>query len=116
MINASTVSHRKQLMDELSGIRAAQAPAPATPNDYWFMNQSAAPQPLKDSQAMFTGAQLVRPGTQVTPADISIAKADEAVLGAQLKAQTATQQVSYNHLRTIQPLADNQSSIFPLFV
>lgn len=107
MINASTVSHRKQLMDELNGIRTAQAPT--TPNDYWFMNQSAAPQTLKDSQAMFTGAQLVRPGTQVTPSDISIGKADEAVLDAQLKTQSATQQVSYNHLRTIQPLNDDQS-------
>ena len=107
MINASTLSHRKQLMDELSGIRAAQAPT--TPNDYWFMNQSASPQTLKDSQAMFTGAQLVRPGTPVAPADISIGKADEAALDAQLKTQSATQRVSYNHLRTIQPLADNQS-------
>lgn len=107
MINASTVNHRKQLMDELNGIRAKQAPT--TPNDYWFMNQPATPQELPDSQAMFTGAQLVRPGTPVAPADISIGKADEAALDAQLKAQNASQQVSYNHLRTIQPLNADQS-------
>ncbi len=107
MINASTVSHRKKLVDELNNMRAEQAVKPATvPNDYWFLNQPTAPQPLNDSQAMFTQAQVIHPGAVTAGAN----SADDPALAAQLKAQNDQQQTAYAHLRTIQPLANNTGS------
>jgi len=104
MINASTVSHRKKLVDELNTIRAEQAVKPATaPNDYWFLNQPSVPQPLNDSQAMFTQAQVIHPGAVTAGAN----SADDPALAAQLKAQNDQHQTAYAHLRTIQPLATN---------
>ena len=110
MINASTASHRKKLVDELNTIIDKQVTQPpATPNDYWFLNQPSIPQELKDSQAMFTQAQIIHPGAVVDVSGNTVSAAD-ATLDAQLKAQSDSQQGSYAHLRTIQPLANNTGS------
>lgn len=112
MINASTQTHHQKLIDELNTIRAQQAATQATaPNDYWFMNQSVAPVDLPASQAMFSAAQVVQPGTDAMPAATPLSEADEAALAAQLKAKNTSQQVSYSHLRTIQPLGNGQDTV-----
>lgn len=107
MINESTKSHHQKLIDDMNIVRTEQASAQATAtNDYWFMNQATPPANLPDSQAMFTSAPIIQPGAATsTSAQIT---ADEATLDAQLKAQSTSQQGSYAHLRTIQPLANDQ--------
>lgn len=107
MITASAQNHRQQLVDQLNGIRQAnaaapQAPAATPPNDYWFLNQPQPPANLPADQAMFAGDQVVQPGTE--PAAGAAVSADDAALAAQLKAKNSTQDVSYSHLRTLQPL------------
>lgn len=103
MINASTQTHRRQLVDELNNIRAQQAPTTAPPNDYWFMNQPTPPPNLPADKAMFGSDPVVQPGAPV--GDSSVAPtADEQAIVERSKAQHATQNQSYAHLRTIQPL------------
>ena len=102
MINASTQAHRQEILAKMGA--AGSAPvrtavpatqAPALPADYWFLNQ---PAPGGDQ------AQMVQPGGDYGGAQAQTATADEAALVAQLKAQSNSQQISYSHLRTIQPL------------
>lgn len=101
MIDRSSRDHRQHLIDELNTIRSDQAGQgqnvqPASPAaDYWFMNQSAA--------ANNVPRQVTAPGQSPATA-ISPAATDDA-LSAQLKAQNSSQDTTYSHLRTLQPLA-----------
>lgn len=104
MIDASSQTHRRELIDELNGIRAEEkAKATATPNDYWFLHQSQAPDNLPADQTVFGAAAVVHPGTTdvieaapETPAEHQLAE--------QFKEHEQTQKISYAHMRTIQPL------------
>jgi hypothetical protein len=101
MINQSSQQHRQQLMQELNDIRDGQQPAQQTSApaaDYWFMKQ--APANDMPQQVAMPGPA---PATPIAGAPAAAA-ADDAALGAQLKARSSSQQVSYSHLRTLQPL------------
>jgi hypothetical protein len=99
MINASEQAHRQQIMAQLN----SPAPqAPAVPQDYWFMQPQPASGSLPPDQAMFAGSVSQQPGTNsLVPA--AQETPDEAALAAQLKAKNSSKQVSYSHLRTLQP-------------
>lgn len=108
MINESTKSHHQKLIDEMNTVRTQQASAQTTAtNDYWFMNQATPATDLPDSQAMFTSSPIIQPGASAATTS-QPTTSDEVTLDAQLKAQSTSQQGSYSHLRTIQPLASDQ--------
>lgn len=119
MIKQSDVEHRERIMQEMSQAQAAAsqppqptaapAPAPAVttpgatvqpaattpPNNYWFLNQAPTTGP----------AQTIQPGASATVVAAQPTPEEEA-LARQLKQQNEESiQVSYGHLRTIQPLS-----------
>jgi hypothetical protein len=109
MIKQSTAQHHERVMQEISqaqaiGSQPQQPVAPAAarptstpPNDYWFLNQASASSPT----------QTVHPGT--TPAAVSAAQPtpEEVALAQQLKEQNKESiQISYGHMRTIQPISN----------
>lgn len=110
MIKQSNAEHHERIMKEISQAQAAttqpavSAPTQSatSPNDYWFLNQS----PVVGS------AQTIRPGATVPPS-VAAARtsAEEAALSQQLKEQSKeSMQISYGHLRTIQPLSHQQQT------
>ena len=107
LINDKEKNHRQAIIDELNS-NEPPAPKSAAPkqDDYWFLNQPVAPSNMPDSQAMFDGTQVVRPGSEGSggvPAQQ--ATPDEDALAAELKAKNmSTKQLYHSHLRTIQPL------------
>src|SRR5581483_11098194 len=115
MIKQSNAEHHERIMQEISQAQATAqlppTPAPArsatTPDDYWFLNQSPT-----------TGAaQTIRPGATVPPSIAAApATAEEQALSQQLKEQSKESvQISYGHLRTIQPLSQqHQTTPAPL--
>lgn len=104
MIAQSSQTHRKELIDELNGIRAEEKAKSSAPNDYWFLHQPAAPASLPVDQAVFGAAPVVHPGAN----DVVVAAAEtpaEHKLAEQFKEQGQTQKISYAHMRTLQPLS-----------
>lgn len=111
MIGASTQAHRRQLLDELNGVRQQQTKQGSAPADYWFLNQPAKQPDVPAGNAVFTNSNVVAPGSQ--PA--GPAADDEAALANQLQQNSTGMAISNAHLRTIQPLSDtpktNQPSV-----
>lgn len=124
MINKSTQNRRQQLIDELNDIKPGDASkqtagqstdknsgafpkASLVPNDYWFLHQPSTAN-IPANQSMFTDAQIVAPGpgaedNVVVPA-AGTATPDEAAIVAHSKAHNDSQQITYAHMRVIQPL------------
>ncbi|HTE57653.1 MAG TPA: PrgI family protein [Verrucomicrobiae bacterium] len=130
LMHASSQAHRQQIVDTMK--QSAQAPAPTStspggpPPDYWFLNSNAgAPQTSQPGSATFQGNPLIAPGTNDTSAPITpppmvppqpvqgkkIGVADEQALLAQLHAAAPGKPAAsvWNHLRTIKPLAEQQT-------
>lgn len=109
MINASTQAHRQQIIAQLNQ-PTSTTPTPAAgaslPADYWFLNQPTEQPKLGKDEAVFTNSQVVVPGTSDQAALVPAANptADEAALAEELKAKSGLPQISYGHMRTIQPI------------
>jgi hypothetical protein len=110
MIKQSNAEHHERIMQEISQAQATPpTPAPAqpttTPADYWFLNQGP----------VVGNTQTIRPGATVPPSVAAAkASAEEAALSEQLKEQSKESiQISYGHLRTIQPLAQQHQTTTP---
>jgi hypothetical protein len=94
MIDASAQARRQEVIDEMNGVKneQAQTPQPAAPaptNDLWFMAQATADD----------GPQPAAPAAQAETAE-------EIALAAQMRAQNNSQQASYSHMRTVQPIGN----------
>lgn len=104
MLKQSDVDHRERIKLEMS---QAQAPPPAItaqpvspPNDYWFLGQAPTTGP----------AQVVTPSEPAAAIPPSVVAAeptpDELALAERFKEQNKDSiQISYGHMRTIQPLS-----------
>lgn len=115
MIKQSNTQHHERIMQEISQAQAARttpAPTPATaqpastPADYWFLNQGPT----------IGNTQTIRPGATVPPSITAtqVTAAEEAALSQQLKEQSKESiQISYGHLRTIQPLSQQHQMAMP---
>lgn len=108
MISASTQAHRQQILQKLRTASMEQVKlASSTPNDYWFMNQpTSSNQPqIQSGYETFKKVELVAPGTNEadTPYQAADATPEEEELARKIKAQTAYQNISNSHLRTINP-------------
>jgi hypothetical protein len=115
MIKKSNAEHHERIMQEMTQAQAppptpAPVPAPAQPTtspaDYWFLNQGPT----------VGNAQTIRPGATVPPSVAAAkASAEEAALSEQLKEQSKESiQISYGHLRTIQPLSQQHQMSGPV--
>ncbi len=102
MINRSTKTHRQELIERLSNVRAGQA-ALAKP-DYWFMNSSPTTGSALPPVTVAPAPAGPRSTAQATPLPTDDDVAGEAALAAQLRAQK-TGPTPYENMRTMQPLA-----------
>lgn len=100
LITASEQAHRSQIVNRLQqdSSQDVSLPAPAAnPANNWFLNQSAPQVPSQPSQPGTISITGPMPVAQTpTPSDAAIA--------AELKAKNAAQDVTYGHMKTIQPL------------
>lgn len=102
MIQESTVTHKKRVLDSL------KSPAPVTePADYWFMNQ---PNPSTNTvQTVPTGYTTFQSSSVITPGSLdnnsAVPTADEKAFISKLEDQNITTPMYKNpHIKTIQPL------------
>jgi hypothetical protein len=110
MIQRSNQAHRQQIVSQLNDSPAK--PAPQSQPDYWFMQPQPAAGSLPPDQAMFTANPTQAPGTtSMVPS--AQASADDEQLAAELKARNSQKQVSYGHLRTLDPLKPTKPNITP---
>jgi hypothetical protein len=103
MINASSVSHRRELIHELNGIR--EQGADQANNKQWFQPPNTGSQ---DGTAIptFTSAQTILPGGQKPVISTSASvTADEQEIADNFRLRNDLQQASNSHLHTIQPLS-----------
>lgn len=102
MIHASDQTHRQQIMQQLHDAASVQMKTSSKP----IIPPAATQTNVPTSNIMFS-TQMVAPGTddQDLPVVPGMPTPAEAALGAQLKAEAQKPDVSYAHLRTIQPLA-----------
>jgi hypothetical protein len=97
MLGASEQAHRQQIVRQLqqaNNLNTAQrqSPLPASPNNYWFMNQ---PRTTNSTADYTTNGSVLQ--TAFMP--------NEQLLTQQLKSRRDESEDTYSHLRTIQPFA-----------
>ena len=110
MITRSSRDHRQQLMDTLNDVRVKDAVSPAA--DYWFMNGTAVPAAAAAIPAAVSipaPVDTAPPETPAAPLPTMEDDAGEAVLSAQLHAQSE-EPTPYENMRTVQPLASGPAA------
>lgn len=115
MIQASSAAHRQKLIDQMSAPDQPVVPQTARPSaDYWFLNQQAQPNaPATDSSnVVFANPALVQPGSDQPAIPVAATPtASEAALGERLlEEHLANQQQQNTHLRTINPVGQQQQN------
>lgn len=102
MVQASTAAHRQQILDSVKDrVNAPVGTPPATPEDYWFLNQPGNAQ-VPAGLATFQKSTVVAPGTIDTNA--TKATAEEEALIAKIESDKAKDAGYHSHLKTLQPL------------
>jgi PrgI family protein len=112
MINASSQTHRQQLVSQLNDARSDAAPAisqpaaaaQATMPDYWFMNPAG--------RSAGVGTQVVRPGGSSISQAAAPTNDDATTLASAHQAHDRAG-LSNAHLRTLQPLGSNPAPVVP---
>lgn len=107
MINASSKSRRQEVM---ANMRAPEAQKDAQAADYWFMNQTPAPQ--EPGYATFSKSNLVTPGTAPAPS-VAAPLADEAAILEKLHNKQQKGSAAYGHMRTVRPLGESNHPAHP---
>ena len=108
MITSSAVNKRQELIDQMNSPSVATPAMPnlspiavpepiAPPANLWFMD---------DEQTAMLPAPMAAPETEED-------RAAEAAIAARLKAQSTSKDLSYSHLRTIQPLGSQPATPDP---
>jgi len=113
MISESSKAHRDKLIETMNN--PAQAQTPARPNNYWFLNQPAAPANIPNNMVTFN-TQVVTPGLPTTNDDTpEPPMPDEAKLVAELDArkQEYGGPSFYGHLHQIKPLSEQAQATPP---
>jgi len=124
MIQASSKSHREQLMAQMKAPTPPPVPvqqpmqqmpspgqpqlpqAQGTPNDYWFMQQPA----TVPGQAAFVDAPVVTPGSSTLPAAVpqaAMPTAEEQAMVEKFKAENESfGRAANGHIKTLYPLSE----------
>lgn len=108
MIDKSAQDHRTKLMETLQ----KEAPQPAKPADYWFLNQPSAPANIPNNMVTFN-TQVVTPGAHTDHPGLPAATTpDEAHIVAELKEHERVSETGayYGHMHTIQPLSQQHQT------
>lgn len=109
MINRSTEAHRQEVIEKMNKAIVETPPTPINSQqpvaDYWFMNRPAQP---TAGQSMFSGPQLIQPGTAITVPHTDTA--DDAALAAQLKSKSTKPSENAN-MRTLKPVQQASSQL-----
>ncbi len=122
--SSTTAQHLDQLVrqssDQVRERARSQMLAPSsaepqpTGQDYWFMNQPAAPQEaLPQNYATFAGQQVISPGA--TDANSAAKESDEekALLDKIKAEKEITERRDTSHMRVLQPLHDAEGNPLP---
>jgi len=103
MMATSTTAHKQQVAQIVN--TPAQAPAATNPpTDYWFLNQSPAPQ--APDAATFNKPSLVQPGqTNTSTTTQATSGVDEKALLQKIHNEKAKPSLETAHLNTLKPMA-----------
>jgi len=127
LIANSEQTHRQKIQEMMNSPveQPATPPTPPASNagqppDYWFMHEPVTPPKLANDQAMFA-PQVQLPSNDASTAattsdDNTMTPAEEKALAAKLKKQRQDEQkaASFGHMKTIQPIDQQQSSPPPV--
>lgn len=102
LINQSQQAHRQQIMQQMQGT------APATPPDYWFLNQ-AAQQKMPDGYASFDNSHLVNPGAAPPTMPNDLTPEEEQAFLKKVHEEQAKPKQS-GHLKKILPLEEQRKA------
>lgn len=110
LIKQSSAQHKQQVISQMSNPTPAAPQAPT--QDYWFMNQPAAPQtPLPQDYATFASQQVVAPGAQDV-AQAAEATEEEKMLIQKITAEQKQADTHANdHMKVLQPLHDREGNL-----
>jgi hypothetical protein len=109
MMHASDEAHRQQVLQQIKQQNGGQDGQAAA--DYWFMQQQAQQDqsaPAIDPGYATFGSTVVAPGADDVAAPIPEPTADEAAIIAKVEAENAHPSMWKSHLKTIQPLSNEQ--------
>lgn len=111
LVKQSTSEHKQQVRQQVSGQQTAQQPSA---QDYWFMNQPAAPKiSLPQDYATFSNQPVVTPGTNDVIQSVE-ETAEEKALAEKLIAEKQQAQAHVSdHMRVLQPLHDKEGKPVP---
>ncbi len=112
LVQQSTATVKQQAVSNMSSAGNPTPAAPASAQDYWFMNQPQAPAAtLPPDFATFSNQQVVTPGTSdaVQPAEST---AEEEAFARKLteEKQEANKHI-VDHMKVLQPLHDHDGNI-----
>jgi hypothetical protein len=97
MIQQSNQAHRQQIVSQMNSQVTTQQP-----QNYWFMQSQPPAGSLPPDQAMFGDSVSQAPGAS-SMIKAAAASYDDEKLAAELKSKNTKKQVSYGHLRTLEP-------------
>jgi len=109
LVQKSSASQRQHALQNMKPDPAAQA----TPQDYWFMNQTTpTPQmPLPEDFSLFQSSQVVAPGTQdVHPAADASVDEQELVKKITTEREKAKSHTK-DHMKVIEPLHESDDTL-----
>lgn len=113
LIQQSTSQQKQQAISSMT--QASSGTPPTAPRqDYWFMNQAAAPAaPLPQNYATFDGQTVVAPGTDDAH-DAAEATDEEKALAHKLVEEKQHQNDHVvDHMKVLEPLHDREGKIVP---
>lgn len=113
LLRQSSGQRLEQARSQMHGQVPAQAPQEAAQN-YWFMNQPAAPQtPLPEDYATFDSQHVVSPGAANGQIDTQETAEEKALAEKLLADKEKERQHTNAHMRVLQPLHDREGKPIP---
>lgn len=113
LMQQSTAQHKQQVIAHMSGQQAAQPPQ-NTSQDYWFLNQPAAPDaPLPQDYATFASQQVVAPGAEDARPAATATADEEALVHKVVEESQRAREHGLDHIKVLQPLHDRDGNLIP---
>jgi hypothetical protein len=113
MMASSSQTHKQQVLQKMKNPSTTK---PATPADYWFLNESPAPAQPAPGYATFNKSQLVQPGQATAgkpPKTSGPTSAAEAALLDKIHTDKARPKPGSSHLKNITPLSEQKPAPKP---
>lgn len=109
LVQKSSASQRQHALQNMKPDPAAQA----TPQDYWFMNQTTpTPQmPLPEDFSLFQSSQVVAPGTQDVHPAAEATNEEQELVKKIASEKKKVQSHANDHVKTLQPIHNPDGSL-----